>query len=132
MSGEKRYAPRHDRPGLHPTYVEVADLFHGYELVWRDAVRLHVKWAGVGGRLWLVLDAGLQTEKFRLRVGSVVGEVAKLLHFSIGQGKRSGVHQFGVFTRGLFHEFENQQAWVGVGIPPAAAVASQASKRGAD
>ena len=42
-----------------PTYVEVADLIHGYELVWRDAIRMHVKWAGVGGGLWLVMDAAL-------------------------------------------------------------------------
>ena len=71
-----------------PTYVEVADLFHGYELVWRDAVRLHAKWAGVSGRLWLVMDASLKAEKVRLRVGSALGEVAKLTHFSIGQGIR--------------------------------------------
>ena len=87
-----------------PTYLEVADLYHGYELVWRDAVRMHVRWAGVGGRFWLVLDAALHSEQVRLKIGGMIGEVTQLNRFSIGQGKRSGVHQFGMFTRALFDE----------------------------
>ena len=39
-----------------PTLVEVADLSRGYELVWRDALRLHLQRAGIGGRMWLVAE----------------------------------------------------------------------------
>ena len=65
------------------------------ELVGRDAVRLHVKWMGVRRRLWLVHDAGLHLEQIRLRVGSVVGDVAKLVYFQHWSGQALRVHQFG-------------------------------------
>jgi hypothetical protein len=113
-----------------PTHLMVADLWHGYELVWRDAIRLHCKWAGVSGRMWLVLDAALQLERVRLRVGGAIGEVAILTQFSIGQGKRSGVHQFGIFTRGLFDECREAGVNVGVGVPMPAIAAYRAARKG--
>ena len=91
---------------------------------------MHVRWAGVGGRLWLVLDAALHSKQIRLKIGGMIEEGTQLNRFSIGQGKRSGVHQFGVFTRALFDECDAERVWVGIGMPLAAVVACKAVRQG--
>ena len=53
----------------------------------------------------------------RVRLGHLVGHVAKLAEFSIGQGKRSGVHLFGVYTRGLSDGVLAVSRGAGVGVP---------------
>ena len=40
-------------------------------------------------------------ELMRVGVGRMLGSLAVLVHNSIGQGKRSGVHLFGVYTKAL-------------------------------
>ena len=50
----------------------------------------------------------------------MLGEVAVLTRFSSGRGKRIGVHQFGVFTRGPFDDYSENEVKVVVGIHPMA------------
>ena len=51
-----------------PSLLQVADLRQGYELTWRDAVRVHLRRAGLTGRLWLVADASLRAGNMRIRL----------------------------------------------------------------
>ena len=55
-----------------PTLLEKADLLHGFDLAWRDAVLLHLHWAGISGRAWLVVDAAMASDKFRVRIGAAL------------------------------------------------------------
>ena len=68
-----------------PLLLEKADLMHGFDLAWRDAVRLHLSLAGVVGRLWLVADACLQRDMLRVRIGPLVGDLVNLQDVGIGQ-----------------------------------------------
>ena len=101
------------------TALEVADLRHGYDLAWRDAVRLQVAKAGVGGRMWLILDDKLQVERFRVRVGLWVSAVNDLLG-RLAQGRRSSVHLFGALTQALREECETRAWGVALSVPGAA------------
>lgn len=57
--------------------------------------------AGLKGWQWLIPDIALGKELMRVRVGRMLGSLAVLEHNSIGQGKRSGVHLFGVYIKAL-------------------------------
>jgi hypothetical protein len=109
-----------------PTYLEVADLSHGYDLVWRDALRLHLRRAGLLGRLWLLADASLGQDRFRVRIGCWVSEVVAVLGVGLGQGKCSAVHLFSAFARALKDEVEAAECSAGVGAPEPAVVAMRA------
>ena len=97
-----------------PSLLEKADLMYGFDLTWREAVRLHLGLAGVTGRMWLVADASLGSDPLRVRLGPLVGELVNLSDFGIGQGRRGAVHMFGTLVRGLISEVEG--ASVGAGL----------------
>ena len=101
-----------------PTLLQKADLQYGFDLAWRDAVRLHLRYAGVRGRLWLVADAALGKDRLRVRLGPLIGHVATLLDFGIGQGRRSAVHQFGALIRALINVVHEAAVGVGIDVPP--------------
>ena len=81
------------------TLVQKADLLHGFDIAWRDAVLLQLRKAGLRGRWWLAAVASLSEERVRVRLGPLVGPLAVLLDFGVGQGKRAGVHLFGALVR---------------------------------
>ena len=99
-----------------PTFVQKADLLHGFDLAWRDAIRIHVWRAGVMGRLWLFADSCLGAEQLRIRLGPVVGNVVELLEFGVGQGRRTGHAFFQALVRPLLDSCAS--AAVGVGLDP--------------
>ena len=70
------------------TLLEKVDLLHGFDLAWRDAVRLHLARAGVRGRAWLVADASMDDDPLRVRIGPLIGEMVKLRDVGIGQGRQ--------------------------------------------
>lgn len=81
--------------------LQVADLVRGFESVPRNMLRWLLRHAGLKGWQWLIPDIALGKELMRVRVGRMLGSLAVLEHNSIGQGKRSGVHLFGVYTKAL-------------------------------
>ena len=91
-----------------PSYLLKADLQQGYDLANKNAVLLHAKWAGVGGLYWLTLDASFSQDKFRVKLGSLVGGLVYMLQSSLGQGGRRAVHLFSALTRGLTEELLNE------------------------
>ena len=88
------------RAGLRALVLQ-ADLQHGFDLAWRDAVRVQLRAAGLRGRWWLAADASLGAESVRVRIGPLVAPALALLEFGVGQGRRAGVHLFGALIRGL-------------------------------
>ena len=67
-----------------PTLLEKCDLLFGFDLAWRDGTRLHIGRAGVRGRMWLVADAAMDEDRFRVRLGPLVGALAVLRGVGIG------------------------------------------------
>ncbi|CAK0829238.1 unnamed protein product [Prorocentrum cordatum] len=103
------------------TLVEKADLEHGYDLAWRDAVRVHLRRAGLGGHLWPVADAALGSETIRVRIGGIAGAAAVPTEFGVGQGRRAGVRMFGALVRALLDACSAVASGVGVAPPAVAA-----------
>ena len=83
------------------TVVQKADLLHGFDVAWRDGVLLQLRRAGLRGRWWLAAAASLSEERVRVRVGPLVEQIATLLDFGVGQGRRGGVHMFSALVRAL-------------------------------
>jgi hypothetical protein len=110
------------------TFLEVADLLHGYDLAWRDGVRFNLRLAGVRGRLWLIADASLNTDNFRVRMGNLVSTLYSLRNVGIGQGRRSGVHQFGALTKQLTDSCSLAAYGVAVNPPTCAISAWEATR----
>ena len=108
-----------------PTLLEKCDLLFGFDLAWRDGTRLHIGRAGVRGRMWLVADAAMDEDRFRVRLGPLVGALAVLRGVGIGQGRRSAVHQFGALVKALTDAVVGCTLGVGLGVPPAATRAWQ-------
>ena len=104
------------RAGLR-TLVLQADLQHGFDLAWRDAVRVQLRAAGLVGRWWLAADASLGAESVRVRIGPLVAPAVALLEFGVGQGRRAGVHLFGALIRGLIDCCAASAAPVPLGPP---------------
>ena len=102
------------------TLVEKIDLMQGFDLAWRDAVRLHLGFAGVKGRFWLMADACMQNDRLRLRVGPLIGELVNLKDVGIGQGRRAAVQLFGVLVRALIDSVQASTVGVGLDAPSAA------------
>ena len=100
---------------------------HGFDLAWRDAVRLHLGWAGVRGRFWLMADACMQSDFLRVRVGPLVGELVNLEGVGIGQGRRAAVQLFGVLVRALIDNVQASTIGVGVDAPTAALCAVESA-----
>ena len=100
-----------------PTLLEKADLMYGFDLAWRDAVRLHLGRAGIVGRLWLVADACMQNDFLRVRIGPLVGELANLQDVGIGQGRRAAVQLFGLLVRSLIENVHDSTVGVGIDRP---------------
>ena len=100
-----------------PVLLQKADLLHGFDLVWRDAVKVHLAQAGVKGKLWLYTDSSLQVERLRVRVGALVGEMASLTGFGVGQGGRAGVDLFSAMVRPLQDMCAERAIGVGVDVP---------------
>ena len=48
-----------------PTWILKADLMQGFDLAWRDAIRLQLHRAGVTGRAWLVVDSSFDNDRVR-------------------------------------------------------------------
>ena len=82
-----------------PSLVLKADLLQGYDLAWRDAVRLHAWQAGIHGNGWLFLDSCLAVDQARVRMGPLLGPFFVILNHGIRQGGRSAVQLFGAFAR---------------------------------
>ena len=101
-----------------PTLLEVCDLVRGFESVWRDALRWLLRMAGLKGWHWPIADTFLRHENLRVRVGRMLGTLVSLAHMSIGQGKASGPHLFGVFTRALTSFWEGRSAGPAIFFPP--------------
>ena len=57
-----------------------------------------------------------RSEHVRVRVGQLIGTLATLEHNSIGQGKQSGLHLFGLHTKTLISAVN--QAFQGVPLFP--------------
>ena len=91
-----------------PSWLVAEDLLHGYDLGWRDGVRVQASGAGVGGRAWLYLDAQLERENVVLRLGGMLGHMVQICNVGIGQGRRSGVQLFGALTAGLKDQVEEE------------------------
>ena len=83
------------------SFLQVADIERGFESVPRILIRWLLRQAGVEGWNWLTADIALGSEHVRVRVGQLIGALATLEHNSIGQGKQSGVHLFGLYTKTL-------------------------------
>ena len=103
-----------------PTLLQKGDLRGGFDLAWRDAIRLHLAWAGITGRMWLVADAALDMDPLRVRLGSLVGDLAELRNVGIGQGRRVAVHKFGALLVSLLDGVKASTFGVGIDPPPAA------------
>ena len=115
-----------------PTFVQKADLLHGFDLAWRDAIRLHVHEAGVSGRLWLFADSCLGTESLRVRMGPVVGDVVELLEFGVGQGRRTGPMFFQALVRPLLDYCASASVGVGLNPPGLGELHAEAAAAGGD
>ena len=102
-----------------PAFLQKADLLNGFDLVWRDAVKLHLACAGIKGKLWLYGDSALNTENLRVRVGPMIGELATLAGFGVGQGRRAGVDLFASLVRPLAELCASRAVGIGVNIPAA-------------
>ena len=100
-----------------PTLLEKTDLMYGFDLAWRDAVRLHLGRAGIVGRLWLVADACMQNDFLRVRIGPLVGELANLQDVGVGQGRRAAVQLFGLLVRSLIENVHDSTVGVGIDRP---------------
>ena len=101
-----------------PSFILKADLLQGYDLAWKNAVLLHAYWAGVRGSYWLCLHASLTSDKSRVRLGPLVGNLIHLFQFGIGQGSRRAVHLFSALTRGLLEQVRSRAAGMALGAPP--------------
>jgi hypothetical protein len=99
-----------------PSFLEKVDLHQGFDLSWRDGVRLQLGRAGLVGRMWLVADAALGFDMFRVRLGPLVGSLMQLRDVGIGQGRRGAVHQFGALVRALTDAVE--ASTLGAGLSP--------------
>lgn len=98
------------------SFLQVADIERGFESVPRILIRWLLRQAGVEGWNWLTADIALGSEHVRVRVGQLIGTLATLEHNSIGQGKQSGVHLFGLYTKTLISAVN--QAFQGVPMFP--------------
>ena len=98
-----------------PSLLMKADLLQGYDLAWRDAVRVHAWLAGVQGRGWLLLDASLSSDVARVRLGPLLGPFFVILNHGIRQGGRSTVQLFGAFAKGLTQAVASSNVGVGLG-----------------
>ena len=105
------------------TLLAKADLMHGFDLAWRDAVRLGLWLAGVRGRWWVAADSSLGPEQVRVRLGALTAAAFVVVEFGVGQGRRAGIHLFGVLVRGLID--------AGVGAGPGVALGPPSSPGGA-
>ena len=102
------------------TLLQKADLLHGHDLAWRDAIRLHLRRAGLRGRLWLAADAALGCDTIRVRLGSLVAPVAHLLDFGVGQGRRASTHNFSLLGKALVDSVKEMTCPIGLDPHPAA------------
>lgn len=98
------------------SFLQVADIERGFESVPRILIRWLLRQAGVEGWNWLTADIALGSEQARVRVGQLIGALATLEDNSIGQGKQSGVHLFGLYTKTLISSVNN--AFQGVPLFP--------------
>ena len=107
------------------TLLQKADLFLGFDIVWRDRVRLVLVDAGIVGRIWLVAYADMECDPMHVRLGPLVGTLANVLHTSVGQG-RHAVQLFSSLARKLAEAVN--ECTIGVGLdPPRPAVRAFAS-----
>ena len=104
-----------------PSMVLKADLLQGYDLAWRDAVRLHAWHAGIQGNGWLFLDCCLAVDQARVRMGPLLGPFFVILNHGIRQGGRSAVQLFGAFAKGLADAVGFSSVGVGLGRDPTVA-----------
>ena len=100
-----------------PSYIEKVDLHEGFDFSWGDGIRRNLAAAGINGRLWLLADAALETDHFRIRLGPLIGDLLTLSDFGIGQGKRAAVHLFGALVQGLPHELKKATVGIGLDLP---------------
>ena len=98
-----------------PTFVLKADLLQGFDLAWRPAVLLNLFLSGVTGAGWLVLDAALTADAFKVRLGPLIGPLCELKEFGIGQGGRSAVHLFGILVQRLSSDILRATPMLGLG-----------------
>ena len=67
--------------------IQKADLLHGFDMAWRDAVLVQLRRAGLRGRFWLAAGASAGEESVRLRPGPLVGPIRAFVGFGVGQGR---------------------------------------------
>ena len=91
-----------------PSLLQKADLLHGYDLVWRAAVKLGLWKAGVQGLQWLYADSALGLEAFRVRLSSVVGQLCYILEKGVGQGRVTGNALFAILLGPLLTSAHHQ------------------------
>ena len=110
-----------------PTFLEKVDLLQGFDISWRDGIRRNLAQAGVDGRLWLLADSALEQDKFRIRLGPLVGELAGRNDFGVAQGSRSSVHTFSCLVKSLSDTLSDHVIGVGLDVPrPACRAYSEA------
>jgi len=115
-----------------PTFLQKSDLLQGFDLAWRDGILWNLWQAGVRGFLWLALDASFQLDRFRVRLGPLIGAVDLLVHTGVAQGRRAAVHLFGVLMKGLVEICGASVQGVGLDVPRAAVEAWQLGDSGSD
>ena len=80
--------------------VFFTDQQHGYDVVPKDGIRLHLFQAGVRGRSWLVIDSQLTHDRVRLALFTFVSRW-RTPSAGIGQGKRLSSHSFNTAAKGF-------------------------------
>lgn len=101
-----------------PTFLLKGDLLQGYDLAWRDAIRVNAWAAGIKGKSWLTLDHALSHDRARVRLGPLLGPFFAIEDHGIRQGGRAAVHLRTALIKGLACQAKAVGVGVGVGIPP--------------
>ena len=76
-----------------PTYALFVDLLQGYDVSWRDGIRLGLHQAGITGGLFLYKDDQLEHDLIQTRLGSFVGP-QRVVAEGVMQGRRTATHEF--------------------------------------
>ena len=111
------------------TFILKADLLQGFDLLWRDAVRIHAWEAGIKGKSWLVLDHSLSNDQARIRLGPLLGPFFSLEKEGIRQGGRAAVHLFGAVVKELNSFVPDAVPGIGLGLNRAVVRAADLGER---